>query len=292
MRKWDSFAIVRAVRPIARRYRRARPVRSAAAISFYLVLSVFPFLICVNGLLHFFHIEYPDLWTEVSAQLPESVRTVLTEYASYVQAESSVPLQIAGAVLLISAGSGAARAALRAIGDIRGGSRYSAVGEWVFGLLFAGLLPIAWVIDLMLSLFGASAVRWGAAHGWLTLPQSWISVGRVALYGFLFGMLAVLYGISARKKPVAPGAFVGTAGIGVIGAVYARLIQMSARYSLVYGSLAAMMMLMMWSNACNRMILLGAAVNGALGDRKKGEYHVSALGTDDGDSFVNDSRHL
>ena len=64
-----------------------------------------------------------------------------------------------------------------------------------------------------------------------------------------------------------PGAAFATAGIVVMSFIFSKLIASSARYSLVYGSLASVILLMFWLYLICQAIFVGAALNIALRDR-------------------------
>ena len=55
-------------------------------------------------------------------------------------------------------------------------------------------------------------------------------------------------------------------GMVVMSYVFSAFITASARYSLVYGSLASLILLMFWLYLCCQIIYLGAALNIAIRD--------------------------
>ena len=52
--------------------------------------------------------------------------------------------------------------------------------------------------------------------------------------------------------------------------VFSMFIAVSARYPLVYGSLASLVLLMFWLFLCCQIIFLGAALNVAVRDENRG----------------------
>ena len=53
--------------------------------------------------------------------------------------------------------------------------------------------------------------------------------------------------------------------------IFSRFIAVSYRYPLVYGSLASIILLMVWLFLCSQTIYLGAAVNACLDQQKAKE---------------------
>ena len=60
------------------------------------------------------------------------------------------------------------------------------------------------------------------------------------------------------------GALVAAIGMAAISVLFSWLFGRSAKYPLVYGSLASMILLMVWLNLLSYMIVIGSAVNQAL----------------------------
>ena len=61
--------------------------------------------------------------------------------------------------------------------------------------------------------------------------------------------------------PVLPGAIFGGLAILAVSILFSTMISASARYTLVYGSLASLIILMLWLHLIGTIILLGGLVN-------------------------------
>ena len=77
--------------------------------------------------------------------------------------------------------------------------------------------------------------------------------------------------ISRREALKKMGALAATAGILLMSGIFSRFIAVSYRYPLVYGSLASIILLMVWLFLCSQTIYLGAAVNACLDQQKTKE---------------------
>ena len=82
------------------------------------------------------------------------------------------------------------------------------------------------------------------------LPEITKSLG---LSGSASGLLTTL--------PVLPGAIFGGLAILAVSILFSTMISASARYTLVYGSLASLIILMLWLHLIGTIILLGGLVN-------------------------------
>ena len=85
----------------------ARLARSAAALAYYLVLTLFPLVMCVNYLIGLFHFDLEQVLQAAGALLPVGVTGVLGDYLAYVAGVRSPALLWASVfTILISASAG------------------------------------------------------------------------------------------------------------------------------------------------------------------------------------------
>jgi len=82
-----------------------------------------------------------------------------------------------------------------------------------------------------------------------------------------FLILLGVYHLPKRPEDrysVLPGAAMSSLGLVVISPVFSAVMGRSMKYSLVYGSLASLILLMLWLYMCCIMIYSGAVLNIAL----------------------------
>ena len=92
------------------------------------------------------------------------------------------------------------------------------------------------------------------------------------LFLIILGLILVLYVLTTShegSRRQVPGAFVAAVGMAAISVLFSWLFGRSAKYPLVYGSLASMILLMVWLNLLSYMIVIGSAVNQALFETRK-----------------------
>ena len=80
---------------------------------------------------------------------------------------------------------------------------------------------------------------------------------------FLFILL--LYRFTAPlgkpRPPVVPGALGASAALAAASAIFSFLMGNSTRYPLVYGSLASVIIMLVWLYLCGNILIMGNAVN-------------------------------
>ena len=78
--------------------------RAAAALSYFLILTLFPLLVCVNYFIGLFHLDLENLLLSLDQFLPDEVLLVMRDYLGYVAGSQSSALLLASLVtILISA---------------------------------------------------------------------------------------------------------------------------------------------------------------------------------------------
>ena len=87
------------------------------------------------------------------------------------------------------------------------------------------------------------------------------------LFAILLMMILVLYRLTTPRRishRVLPGALFSAVGIVVMSILLSWLIGNSAKYSLVYGSLASVVILLFWFHVFGLLLILGVVLNHAL----------------------------
>ena len=274
------LAFVRTVLRTADMFCKKKVTRSAAALSFFLFMSVFPTLICLNWLVGTLHVDGAALAGLFGGFVPADTLAVINEYLSYIAASKSVPMLIGGLILMATTSAAAYRTVRGTMNDIydqpqpRRGvvidffTSFAASFIFLFSVYVCIILLLTgnWFIRLLVEHLGVGA---GLSHwGWLRF---------VVLFAFVLLMVYGLYRFSVpRERPrihVFRGALIAALALVVVSMLFSAFISLSTRYSLVYGSLASLIILMLWLYVCCCILLTGGIVNAVLfrhsGRRKK-----------------------
>ena len=86
--------------------------RSAAALSYFLILTLFPLLVCVNALLGLFHGDLEEVLLSLDQFLPPEVLAVLGDYLGYVARVQSPALVAASLFTIVLSASAGLRTLL------------------------------------------------------------------------------------------------------------------------------------------------------------------------------------
>lgn len=246
--------------------------RAAAALSYYLTMTIFPLIICLYALFGQNYDVAMNLINYLEQFLTPSASELIRSFLLHVAGTGGRTVLVAAITMLVLSASSAVRVLQGTIGEMQGGHRFRASTDLLVSFAFAVALLLAVYFAMVVLLTGHQFLTWAeqtfslkrADRSWLW--ARFILLGGIALLLFwgLFGFTRPRY----DRYQVFPGAVLATAGVVAVSTIFSKLIASSARYSLVYGSLASLILLMLWLYMICQAIFVGAALNIALRDRK------------------------
>lgn len=239
--------------------------RSAAELSYYLTLSIFPTLICVHAILAQFA---PGLTLTLSAfkgLVPAETLNTIADYLSYVSTHSNNALLTAGIIGMATTSAASFRSIHSIMGDIQGVSRF----RGVFAIFFSFVFSIAFLAAIYFGAIVMVAGNWLIKLAYEAFPavaglELW-SLLRFPLMFVIF--VLIIYGIYRITAPrdvhekIFAGAFAATVILVLVSILFSWFISMSTKYPLIYGSLASIIIFMLWIYICGQILIMGNALN-------------------------------
>jgi membrane protein len=255
-----------------------RVLAVSAGVTFYGILAVVPAitaLISVFGLISSPQ-DVPGQLGQLAGFLPPEATTLLTEQAERIAAKANGTLSITAIVALLIAlwsANGGTKALMEALGIAYGvRETRSFVRLNLVALKFTlGGLALTVVLAVLVAI--------------VPLLLGWLSPGGVvetvflwARWPFIFGIMMAVLAVMYRWAPdrpdarwawISPGAVAASCGIILISAGLSWYVSGFGNYDETYGSLAAVVILMLWMWLSTVMVLIGAEINAEL-DRRSG----------------------
>ena len=242
--------------------------RSAAELAYFLILSFFPLLICVNAFIVLLPVDLEAVLAAAAPLLPGAAYDILGEYVGYITTNQSPGLLAAGIFMTLFFASAAFRALMNIMEEIYSRKGYRGFRQIVASVLFALLLLVTIFLSLVVLLTG----------GWLfqeverllhldagVLPWDWQWMRFLLLFLLVFLFVLLVYRVAAPRgkprPPVMTGAFLAAVALSVFSILFSWFIGLSSRYSLVYGSLASIIILLVWLYLCGNILILGNVFN-------------------------------
>ncbi|HVK62802.1 MAG TPA: YihY/virulence factor BrkB family protein [Bdellovibrionales bacterium] len=242
----------------------------AAALSYYLLFALFPALIFFLSLLPYLPIQ--DLHGQVMGLIKEflpgeAAATIEATIGEITQQRRGGVLSF-GALLTLWAASSGLHAIMQEL-DVTYGVRegrpfWKARGIAVLLTIAFGLMVI---VAFATIIFGGLIQSWLVARIGFGIPaQIGFTVFRYAvLLLMVIGTFSLIYhfgpDVKQKFRFFSPGALIGTALLLVASLVFKFYVENFANYTASYGSLGAVIILMLWLYVAGVVILLGSEIN-------------------------------
>ena len=101
-------------------YGRCGVAQAAAALSYFLILTLFPLLMCVNYFIGLFHLSLEQLLSGLDQVLPDQALAVMQDYLAYASLNQSPAIVAAALVAIALSASAGLRALLLAMDKLYG----------------------------------------------------------------------------------------------------------------------------------------------------------------------------
>lgn len=276
-RLWESGP-VRFVRELVDIYFAKQIGRSAAELAYFMVLTLFPVLICVNAFIGVLQVDVNSALDMLRPFVPPGLLGVVSDYLAYVTRNESAGLLAAGVFMTVLFASGAMRGLMSITQELYERKGYSGWLQLVLSVIFSIFLLVTIYLSMVVVFTGNwffHLVERYLPLKWLPETWDWQWLRFLLLFGVVFLLVVLVYLMAAPPgKPRAPvflGAFLASVALVVASGIFSLFIGMSSRYSLIYGSLASLIILLLWLYLCGNILILGGAFNVVRYRRKKEE---------------------
>lgn len=264
------------VRDMVQTYGRLGVSRAAASLAYFLILTLFPLLVCVNFFIGLLELDPEAVFSALDPLLPRESLSIILEYLTYVSGipqSQSTPLLLASLFTILLSASAGLRTLLKTMDELYQVRHVSSLrrvavsvilsllflltiylsivviftGDWFFQVLEERLPPpLAELIPLRLL-----SQLWG----WLRYLLLFFCVLLLVLAVYRMGTPPPL---RREKRVLRLTALLSAGALVACSVLFSWFIGMSSRYSLVYGSLASLIILLVWLYFCGNILLVGA----------------------------------
>ncbi|UOO36946.1 YihY/virulence factor BrkB family protein [Oscillospiraceae bacterium CM] len=247
-------------------FAKQRVTRSAAAMSYFITISIFPALICIWAVMSTLHMTDERLLWLSKELIPKDVENVITGYLRYVGQNQSALMILIGVFVTFTSSATAFGTLMKIMADIQGRARFS--GFW--GFLFNFVVSLGFLLVIIVSGLVIVSGEWLLVHlersiGTSAFLDIWQWLRFALLFGLLLTMIYLVYRVTApketKRKHRLPGAALAAVLLVCVSIVFSRMIGLAVNYPVVYGSLASFIILMLWIYICSIIIILGNVFN-------------------------------
>lgn len=241
----------------------------AAQASFYIIIASIPFAFLVFGVgALFIDIDYAQIEEYVGLFLPEAVERIVFYAAYEIREKADGALFGISAVTLMWTASRGTQAVERGVRRVyacetKRGFFRNIFHSMLYTAVFLGVVIVAFVVfvlgDRIILAVSAFADNVGVVYQKTDILRT-IGAFFVLFWIFLF----VYNSFSGRKERILmhiPGSAFSAVGWMAFSKLYSFYIEYFSNHSYIYGSFAAIVLVMLWLYSCMIIFLFGAEVN-------------------------------
>ena len=261
---------LRGVYLLTRRYLRHNVGAQSAALAFYLLFMLFPFLIFLSALLGLLQLDVAGILRALGEFLPAQVVDVVEVYLTYVGSSPSPQLLVFGLVFSIYFPMRATNALMRSVRTAYHLGPAHGVVQMLKTLVYTVLLIATIALTLVLMSVSDRLLAYCVANFGLPafIAELWAKLrfplAAVVGYFALFLLYALAQDGRQPWRNIWPGTLAAlTAWMG-LSWLYAWYVEHIAHYSLLYGSIGTVIVLLIWLNLSATALIMGAELNGTL----------------------------
>jgi membrane protein len=240
----------------------------AAELAYYFLLALFPMLIFLTSLVGFLPGLREAIFTALAKFVPGEAMRLVSQTISDVTRNRSgglISFGVLGALWAASGGVSAVMGTLNTAYDVR-----EERALWKVRLIAIGLtimLALLVVGGTTLVMFGDRFAAWFAALFGMgtTFTVAWSAVNYLVGLALLFLGLELIYyfgpNVQQDWKWVTPGAVFAVVSMVIASLLFSLYLRFAPDYSATYGSIGAVVVLMLWLYIMGAVILIGGEIN-------------------------------
>ena len=236
----------------------------SAQTSYYIILAFVPFLILLISLIQFTEIDSQTLYSIISYVIPSTMKEMVLEIIQEVYSKSYGTISIAIFFTLWSAGKGffALNKGLNNIYEIEEEKYIYLKVKSMFNTI---ILLILITLTLILLVFGNSLIEILQQKFNFLDNFCWELLAELGYIVFTFFLYIAIYMFIPRHNvkmlSQIPGAFIGSIGLNIISFIFSKYLSIFKGFSIMYGSLTTIMLIIMWTYTCIYTLFFGAEIN-------------------------------
>ena len=248
--------------------------KRAADLTYYLVFAIFPFIISIISLLGFLKLPMISFEGDAAAFLPADVITLLNMTIVHMTETSNGAILTFGLVFALWLPFRAVKSMTTEVADIYGEEKQKTKGH-LARVFFLYLIILVFIpVMVLLLIIGEGVLGFVAQFLPITMEfiALWDKVRFLPMGIALMVLTSAVYALSPDQRPgwrfVVPGALLSTAAWMAYSLFFSYYVNNMGNYSVIYGSIGAIIAFLIWLNWSLTALLVGAVFNQALREYK------------------------
>lgn len=239
----------------------------AAQAAYFLIMSFIPFVLFLTAIVQYTPLTYREVRQAIVGVVPENLQGFVLNIVAEVFSKSAAVLPISALMALWSSGKGM-QALINGLNTIY---HVRETRNWLINRIYSMFYMLLFVLALIASLL--LLVMGSRIHMLISdyIPFLGNIIGRILnaktflVFVMQFLVFLVLYRYlpnrKASLKSQVPGAFFTAAAWSAFSYLFSLYFTFFPDFSIMYGSLSTLILVMVWLYFCMNLLLYGAEVN-------------------------------
>lgn len=246
------------------------------SLTYFLVLSIFPFLISLINAINFSGILDPEYIFSLLDVLPSEIQEIVRNFLNELHMSSSGSFFTISFVAGLFTASTAVFKLIKIINSSYGfDEKRGFIKLRLIALFFTGSLITMFFMLILTQIFGE--IIYATAIKYLDIDNEffdkmWRIAKNIIPLAYMLITFMLLYKFSPSNskenmvtfKGVLPGAIFSTVGVIIVSIVFGFYVSNFGKYSITYGSLGGIIIFLIWLYLLSIIILIGAEINATL----------------------------
>lgn len=250
---------------------------SSAQCSYYVILSFVPFVILLLTLIQYTGVEPQQLFNIISEVMPADMSGAVLSVIMEVYSKSIGTISLSIIFTLFAADKGlfALIKGLHTVYEFNDKQKKSIIYLKLISILKTIAFVVIIAVGLVILVFGSTIISTMQENFGLLKDYTIISAiitHLIYIFAFFIIFLCIykfLPGYKITFRSQIRGALFGSVALNILSFVFSIYLDIFKGFSTTYGSLTALMLIMMWTYACFYIIFLGAEINKFYSMKKK-----------------------
>ena len=262
-------------------------IGSAAELAYFLFLSIFPFLIALLNILNYISLRKNQYILDIIRYAPEDIQRIIEVFVNdlnFGSNESLLSIAVIGGIIAASTGFRAIirsldraykytenRSVLKKIGL---SILFTIILIFLITLVFISLVFSEQIGKLVFQLFNIEVL----------FLMGWRYLRLLISFLFMVFIFALIYkyspniqkGDSLSLKSTFPGAIFASISWIILSLIFSYYVSNFGRYSVTYGSLGGVIVLLVWLFISSIVIILGGEINATLINLKERNFKIDS----------------
>lgn len=251
----------------------------SAQCAYYTILSFIPFIILILTLIQYTTITPQVLFDNISKVVPKNMQEIILGIIQEVYSKSIGTISISIVFTILSAGKGlfALTKGINMVYNIDNKISKSYIYLRLKTLIETVFFIIIIMLGLLTSIFGnrIEAVMFNYFGTLRHYDVIYIIISKIVLLVVTIFIFLIIYKFipnsKVKLKAQIVGALVGASLLNIISFIFSRFLDIFKNFSLTYGSLTTLILVMMWTYTCFYTIFLGAEINKLINKKEEGD---------------------